>query len=108
MLTHILERDAEFLKSPNIFHSDGDNLLLHNTLGILALQDIVTEQLGLDHLLADELGDLNLARKKDLEALDQSGLSPVLEEVFHTAVEASLEELLKAVRQAKLFIRVCQ
>ena len=60
VLAQVLERDAEFLKSPDIFHSDGDNLLLQYTLGILVHQDLVVEYLWLDHLLTNQLWNLDL------------------------------------------------
>ena len=60
MLAQVLERDAEFLKSPDIFHSDGDNLLLQYTLSILVHQDFIVENLRLDHLLTNQLWNLDL------------------------------------------------
>jgi len=88
VLAQVLERDAEFLKSPDIFHSDGDNLLLQYTLGILVHQDLVVEYLWLDHLLTNKLWNLDLTSEQDFEALHLGSLSSILEEVFHTAIEA--------------------
>ena len=83
MLAEVLEGNAELLEASNIFQSQGHYLLLHDTLSGGA-----QHELGLDCLLADELGDLDLTRQQNLQPLDLRSLPTILKEVFHATIKS--------------------
>ena len=98
MIAEVLERDAEFLDSRHVLDRQGD-VLVH---GRLFAANVILGQC----LVTDELGDLAHASQKNLHSLLFSGLPPVLQEVFHAAVEAFAEEVLKLHIDAETLVLV--
>lgn len=95
------------METANIFHRDWNDLLLLYSEGLLGRHNLVLREVRRDSLLADQLGNLDLACKEDFEALDLRGLPAVLQEVFHVA-KVFLEELLEVLRHSEPFISVGQ
>ena len=92
MFAHVFEWEAEFLEPTDIFDCNRDNLLLLYTFFLFRFIDT---KLRFDHLLTDELRDLNLSSKHYFKSLYLSSFPAIAQEVLHTALKFGLEKFFK-------------